>query len=107
MAEPIHVTDDSFSADVLESDVPVVVDFWAEWCVPCKQIAPIVDDIASEYEGRAKAAKMNVDTDQNIAASFGIRSIPALLYFKNGELVDQLIGTAPKKAVLEKLDALL
>jgi thioredoxin 1 len=107
MAEPIHVTDDSFSADVLESDVPVVVDFWAEWCVPCKQIAPIVDDIANEYEGRAKAAKMNVDTDQSIAASFGIRSIPALLYFKNGELVDQLIGTAPKKAVLEKLDALL
>ncbi len=107
MAEPVHVTDTSFEAEVLKSEVPVVVDFWAEWCLPCKQIAPIVADIAVEYEGRAKAAKMNVDTDQNVAASFGIRSIPMLLYFKNGELVDQLIGTAPKRVVTEKLDALL
>jgi len=107
MADLIHVTDATFRAEVLESDVPVVVDFWAEWCMPCHQIAPIVEEMAVEYNGRAKFAKMNVDTDQEVAASFGIRSIPVLLYFKGGELADQLIGTAPRKVVAGKLDALL
>lgn len=103
MAEPVHITDSTFKEEVLDSEVPVVVDFWAEWCVPCKVIEPIVEELSSEYEGRAKFAKMNVDTDQEVAASFGIRSIPMLLFFKGGELADQIIGTAPKRVVEEKL----
>lgn len=103
MAEPVHITDSMFKQEVLDSEVPVVVDFWAEWCVPCKVIDPIVKELSSEYEGRAKFTKMNVDTDQEVAASFGIRSIPVLLFFKDGELADQIIGTVPKKVVEEKL----
>lgn len=103
MAEPVQITDATFREEVLESEVPVVVDFWAEWCFPCKAIEPIVEELSHEYDGRAKFAKMNVDTDQEVAASFGIRSIPILLFFKNGELADQIIGTVPKKVVEEKL----
>ncbi len=103
MAEPVNITDSTFKQEVLDSEVPVVVDFWAEGCVPCKAIDPIVEELSSEYEGRAKFTRMNVDTDQEVAASFGIRSIPVLLFFKDGELADQIIGTVPKKVVEEKL----
>ena len=106
MAEPVHVTDDTFQQEVLDHDTPVVVDFWAEWCVPCKAIAPIVDELSDEYEGKVKFAKVDVDTNQQVAASFGIRSIPVLLFFKGGELADVIIGTVPKKAIVEKLDEL-
>lgn len=107
MAEPVHVTDDTFQQEVLDNDTPVVVDFWAEWCMPCKAIAPIVEELSEEYDGRVKFAKVDVDTNQQVAASFGIRSIPVLLFFKGGEVADLIIGTVPKKAVVEKLDSLL
>ncbi len=107
MAEPVHVTDDTFQQEVLDNDTPVVVDFWAEWCMPCKAIAPIVEELSEEYDGRVKFAKVDVDTNQQVAASFGIRSIPVLLFFKGGEVADMIIGTVPKKSVVEKLDSLL
>ena len=107
MAEPVHVTDETFKQEVLDNDTPVVVDFWAEWCGPCKAIAPIVDELSGEYDGRVKFAKVDVDTNQQVAASFGIRSIPVLLFFKSGEIADLIIGTVPKKDIIEKLDKLL
>jgi len=107
MADPVHVTDQTFGEEVLESDVPVIVDFWAEWCLPCKVIEPIIEELASEYEDRAKMVKVDVDVNQEIAASLGIRSIPMLIFFKGGEHVDQIVGTAPKKVVTEKLEKLL
>ena len=107
MAEPVHVTDETFKQEVLDNDTPVVVDFWAEWCGPCKAIAPIVDELSGEYDGRVKFAKVDVDTNQQVAASFGIRSIPVLLFFKGGEIADLIIGTVPKRDIVEKLDKLL
>jgi len=107
MAEPTHVTDDSFKQEVLESDVPVIVDFWAEWCAPCRHVAPIIEELATEYNGKAKMTKVDVDHNQQVAGSFGIRSIPTLLFFKDGERVDQIIGTAPKKVITEKLERLI
>jgi len=107
MAGPVHVTDDRFQSEVIESDVPVIVDFWAEWCSPCLQIAPIIIEMSAEYDGRAKMVKVDVDENQVVAGSFGIRSIPTLLFFKDGERVDQVIGTVPKKVITEKLERLL
>jgi len=107
MAEPVHVTDASFQTEVLESNIPVVVDFWAEWCMPCKAIAPIIEELAREYEGRAKMAKVDVDENQEVAATLGIRSIPMLFFFKDGEHVDHVIGAVPKQVITEKLENLL
>jgi len=107
MSEPTVVTDDNFAAEVLESDSPVLVDFWATWCGPCKMIAPIVEELAGEYDGRAKVCKMDVDSSQKTAAEFGIRSIPTLLLFKGGKVADQVIGAVPKQQITEKLDGLL
>lgn len=107
MGEPIALTDDNFSAEVLDADMPVLVDFWATWCGPCRMIAPIVEELSSEYEGKAKVCKLDVDAAQKTAAEFGIRSIPTLLIFKGGKVADQLIGAVPKQQITEKLEASL
>ena len=107
MSEPIALTDDNFSDEVLSAELPVLVDFWATWCGPCRMIAPIVEELSSEYEGKAKVCKLDVDTAQKTAAEFGIRSIPTLLIFKEGKIADQLIGAVPKQQITEKLDASL
>lgn len=107
MSHPVVLSDSNFEQEVLKSDKPVLVDFWAEWCGPCKMIAPAINDLAREYEGKAKIAKMDVDNNQIIAGQLGIRSIPALLIFKNGVVVDQIVGAAPKQRIKERLDATL
>ena len=107
MSEPIALTDDNFSDEVLSAELPVLVDFWATWCGPCRMVAPIVEELSSEYEGKAKVCKLDVDTAQKTAAEFGIRSIPTLLIFIEGKVADQLIGAVPKQQIAEKLDASL
>ena len=107
MSKPIALTDDNFSDEVLTAELPVLVDFWATWCGPCRMIAPIVEELSSEYEGKAKVCKLDVDSAQKTAAEFGIRSIPTLLIFKEGKVADQLIGAVPKEQIAEKLDASL
>lgn len=106
-AKYITLTDANFSEEVLNSDVPVLVDFWATWCGPCRMIAPIIEELAGEYEGRAKIGKVDVDNNSRVAAQFGIRSIPTLLFFKDGEVVAQQIGASPKRVLAEKLEALV
>lgn len=103
----LKFTDSTFEAEVLNSDKPVLVDFYADWCGPCKFIAPIVEQLATEYEGRAKIGKMDVDADQLTAQKYGIMSIPTLLIFKNGEVVEKIVGAQPKAALEGKLKAVL
>lgn len=103
MGAATHVTDASFEAEVINSPVLTVTDFWAEWCMPCKRIAPILDEIAGEYEGKLKIVKVNVDSDPGIAERYGITGIPALLLFKNGKLVDTLVGFLPKDKLLSRI----
>ena len=98
---------DDFEAEVLKSDIPVLVDFWAEWCGPCRTIGPIVDELANDYLGKVKVGKLNVDTDNQIAAQYGVRSIPALLIFKDGSVVKQIIGAVPKEKITEDLDSVI
>lgn len=107
MAKPIEVTDQEFEAQVLNSETPVLVDFWADWCAPCKMIAPIVEDLADEYEGQVQFAKVDVDTNPMTATKFGIRSIPTLLVFKNGEPIDMVVGAVPKEVLKKRLDTAL
>ncbi len=95
----IAVTDSTFDAEVRGSDIPVVVDFWAEWCGPCKQIGPALEELSAQYEGRLKIAKVNVDENPDTAASMGIRGIPALFLFKDGQVVSNKVGAAPKSAL--------
>jgi thioredoxin 1 len=101
--KPIEITDINFQTEVLESNVPVLVDFWAVWCGPCKMIAPVVEEIAGEYQGKLKVGKMDVDNNPETAMKFGIRSIPTIMVFKGGKVVEQIIGAMPKRNLLDKL----
>jgi thioredoxin 1 len=103
----LEITDANFQELVLDSKVPVLVDFWAEWCGPCRMVGPIVDELSKEYEGKAAVGKVNVDNNPKIATDFGIMSIPALLFFKDGKLVDKQVGAVPKHILAGKLDAQL
>ncbi len=102
----VEATDANFN-ELINSDKPVLVDFWAEWCGPCKMIGPVVEQLAGEYEGKAVIAKMDVDQNAQVPAKFGIRSIPTLMVFKNGQLVDKVIGAVPKNVLEQKLQAAL
>ena len=102
-----EVTDQTFQADVLDSTSPVVVDFWAVWCGPCRMVAPLVEELSTEYEGRVKFRKLNVDENPETSMKYGIRSIPTLLVFKDGKPVDQVIGAVPKKELQKHVDAVL
>ena len=105
-AAVIQVTKDNFDAEVLKSTVPVVVDFWAEWCGPCKMLGPVLDEIAGEKGGAVKVAKVNVDDEGDLAVQYGIRNIPALFYFKDGELKHKSIGVQPKSEIVKRLESL-
>ena len=101
--KPIEVTDANFKTEVLGSTTPVLVDFWAEWCGPCKMIAPLVEQLANDFEGKLKVGKVDVDSNQQTAMQFGIRSIPTLLIFKGGRVVEQIVGAVPKQALADKV----
>lgn len=107
MAEYVELNDTNFEQEVLKSDVPVLVDFWAEWCAPCRIIAPLIDELAEQFSGKIKVAKMDVDQNPQSSMNYGIRSIPTLLFFKDGKPVDQLLGAVPKKQIEEKIAALV
>ena len=97
----IHVSDGNFDQEILKSDQPALVDFWAPWCGPCQRIAPIIDELAKEYKGRVKVAKINVDESRKVAADLGVMSIPTLILFKGGQIVDKIVGLAPKDRLKE------
>ena len=103
----LAITDATFEEVVLKSDKPVVVDFWAAWCGPCRMVGPIIDEIATEYEGKATVGKVDVDANQEFAAKYGVRNIPTVLIFQNGEVVGSQVGVAPKKTYTDAVDALL
>lgn len=103
--KPLEFTDSNFETDVLKSDVPVLVDFWAVWCGPCRLIAPVIEELAGEYEGKAKVGKLDVDNNQQSAINYGVRSIPTLLIFKGGKVVDTIIGAVPKTNIVQKLNS--
>ena len=105
MAHLIIVSDETFDEEVVNSSVPVLVDFWAEWCAPCKMIAPIVEQLANEYDGKVKFAKLDIDSNPKVAQAFGIRSIPTLLIFKDGKPVDQVVGAVPKSVLEKRLES--
>ena len=104
MGKTMELTDANFD-EIIKSDKPVLVDFWAEWCGPCKMIGPVVEELAGDYEGKAVVAKLNVDENPQVTARFGVRSIPTLLVFKNGQIVDKQVGAVPKSVLASKLQA--
>jgi thioredoxin 1 len=103
----LHVTDAEFEEVVLKSDVPVVLDLWAEWCGPCRMIGPIIEELSTEYEGKAKMVKMDIDSNPETPVKFGVRNIPTVLFFKGGEVVDKQVGAVPKSVFVEKIEKLL
>lgn len=103
----LEVTDASFAKEVLKSGKPAMVDFWAAWCGPCRMVAPTVEELAKEFEGQAVVAKVDVDTNQQIAAEYGIRNIPTILFFKDGQVVDKVVGVVPKAQLEQKLKAIM
>jgi thioredoxin 1 len=105
--KPITFTDENFEEEVVKSDKPVLIDFWAVWCGPCKIIAPVVEELAVEYEGKVKVGKLDVDENQQVSIKYGVRSIPTLLIFKDGRVKDTIIGAVPKTQVVQKLNAAL
>lgn len=105
--KPMEFTDQNFNAEVLQSDKPVMIDFWAVWCGPCKMIAPFIEELAGEFEGKAKVGKLDVDNNQETAIKYGVRSIPTVLVFKGGKVVDTIIGAVPKVQLKQKLEAVV
>ncbi|RED44718.1 thioredoxin [Seonamhaeicola sediminis] len=103
----LEITDATFEETVLKSDKPVLVDFWAAWCGPCRMVGPIIEEISGEYEGKAVVGKVDVDNNQEFAAKYGVRNIPTVLVFKNGEVVDRKVGVAPKNSYTEAIESLL
>ena len=104
--KPINFTDDNFETEVINSELQVLIDFWAAWCGPCKMIAPIVEELAAEYDGKVKIGKLDVDDNQQTAIKYGVRSIPTVLLLKSGEVMDTIIGAVPKAVFIEKLNSL-
>ena len=104
--EPVHFTDDNFEKEVLQSDIPVVVDFWAEWCGPCRMIAPIIEELADEYEGKVKFGKLDVDSNQQTSIKYGVRSIPTVIFLNEGKVIDTIIGAVPKNQFIARLNKL-
>ncbi len=107
MSKPITISNDNFDTEVTQSDLPVLIDFWAEWCGPCKMIAPTIEEIAEEYSGKLKVGKLDVDNNSEIAAKYGIRSIPSLLIFVDGNVKDMIIGAVPKSNIVKKLESII
>ena len=107
MAEPVRLSDDTFEEIVLKAQIPVLVDFWATWCAPCRMIAPIIEELAEEYNGKIQFAKLDVNDNPKMATKYGIESIPALIIFKQGEPFKQIVGFKPKKELKQSLDAAL
>ena len=107
MSEMFEVTDENFNAEIMNSDIPAVVDFWAEWCGPCRMVSPVVEELANDYKGKIKVAKMDVDQNRETPIRFGIRNIPTLIFFKGGEVTQTIVGVQPKSQIEEEIKKLL